>query len=216
MHIGQHVVRYVSHSFQRRTIINKSTYWSFVIFDFQTVIAFSILHAFLFLIAIFDFPIFLLIFFNIILYLTFAYFKLSFNDSMNQLFYYVGEFFVSSKNGAALTLINQLHTDALIKNCSVKQMFTQLRQWRIQNPVKHLQIFFAKKVNVNYFSKKALSQMFDWLLKTPRPLEGYYLHDLSSFYVHTVVLECFKKCNVEFEDCNVVQDRSFKEILSLT
>ena len=216
MHIGQHVVRYVSHSFQRRTIINKSTYWSFVIFDFQTVIAFSILYAFLFLIAIFDFPIFLLIFFNIILYLTFAYFKLSFNDSMNQLFYYVGEFFVSSKNGAALTLINQLHTDALIKNCSVKQMFTQLRQWRIQNPVKHLQIFFAKKVNVNYFSKKALSQMFDWLLKTPRPLEGYYLHDLSSLYVHTVVLECFKKCNVEFEDCNVVQDRSFKEILSLT
>ena len=216
MHIGQHVVRYVSHSFQRRTIINKSTYWSFVIFDFQTVIAFSILYAFLFLIAIFDFPIFLLIFFNIILYLTFAYFKLSFNDSMNQLFYYVGEFFVSSKNSAALTLINQLHTDALIKNCSVKQMFTQLRQWRIQNPVKHLQIFFAKKVNVNYFSKKALSQMFDWLLKTPRPLEGYYLHDLSSFYVHTVVLECFKKCTVEFEDCNVVQDRSFKEILSLT
>ena len=216
MHIGQHVVRYVSHSFQRRTIINKSTYWSFVIFDFQTVIAFSILYAFLFLIAIFDFPIFLLIFFNIILYLTFAYFKLSFNDSMNQLFYYVGEFFVSSKNSAALTLINQLHTDALIKNCSVKQMFTQLRQWRIQNPVKHLQIFFAKKVNVNYFSKKALSQMFDWLLKTPRPLAGYYLHDLSSFYVHTVVLECFKKCNVEFEDCNVVQDRSFKEILSLT
>ena len=216
MPIGQHVVRYVSHSFQRRTIINKSTYWSFVIFDFQTVTAFSILYAFLFLIAIFDFPIFLLIFFNIILYLTFAYFKLSFNDSMNQLFYYVGEFFVSSKNGAALTLINQLHTDALIKNCSVKQMFTQLRQWRIQNPVKHLQIFFAKKVNVNYFSKKALSQMFDWLLKTPRPLEGYYLHDLSSFYVHTVVLECFKKCNVEFEDCNVVQDRSFKEILSLT
>ena len=216
MHIGQHVVRYVSHSFQRRTIINKSTYWSFVIFDFQTVIAFSILYAFLFLIAIFDFPIFLLIFFNIILYLTFAYFKLSFNDSMNQLFYYVGEFFVSSKNSAALTLINQLHTDALIKNCSVKQMFTQLRQWRIQNPVKHLQIFFAKKVNVNYFSKKALSQMFDWLLKMPRPLEGYYLHDLSSFYVHTVVLECFKKCNVEFEDCNVVQDRSFKEILSLT
>ena len=58
--------------------------------------------------------------------------------------------------------------------------------------------------------------MFDWLLKTPRPLEGYYLHDLSSFYVHTVALECFKKCNVEFEDCNVVQDRSFKEILSLT
>ena len=58
--------------------------------------------------------------------------------------------------------------------------------------------------------------MFDWLLKTPRPLEGYYLNDLSSFYVHTVVLECFKKCNVEFEDCNVVQDRSFKEILSLT
>ena len=216
MPIGQHVVRYVSHSFQRRTIINKSTYWSFVIFDFQTVTAFSILYAFLFLIAIFDFPIFLLIFFNIILYLTFAYFKLSFNDSMNQLFYYVGEFFVSSKNSAALTLINQLHTDALIKNCSVKQMFTQLRQWRIQNPVKHLQIFFAKKVNVNYFSKKALSQMFDWLLKTPRPLEGYYLHDLSSFYVHTVVLECFKKCNVEFEDCNVVQDRSFKEILSLT
>ena len=216
MHIGQHVVRYVSHSFQRRTIINKSTYWSFVIFDFQTVIAFSILYTFLFLIAIFDFPIFLLIFFNIILYLTFAYFKLSFNDSMNQLFYYVGEFFVSSKNSAALTLINQLHTDALIKNCSVKQMFTQLRQWRIQNPVKHLQIFFAKKVNVNYFSKKALSQMFDWLLKMPRPLEGYYLHDLSSFYVHTVVLECFKKCNVEFEDCNVVQDRSFKEILSLT
>ena len=216
MHIGQHVVRYVSHSFQRRTIINKSTYWSFVIFDFQTVIAFSILYAFLFLIAIFDFPIFLLIFFNIILYLTFAYFKLSFNDSMNQLFYYVGEFFVSSKNSAALTLINQLHTDALIKNCSVKQMFTQLRQWRIQNPVKHLQIFFAKKVNVNYFSKKALSQMFDWLLKMPRPLEGYYLHDLSSFYVHTVVLECFKKCTVEFEDCNVVQDRSFKEILSLT
>ena len=216
MPIGQHVVRYVSHSFQRRTIINKSTYWSFVIFDFQTVTAFSILYAFLFLIAIFDFPIFLLIFFNIILYLTFAYFKLSFNDSMNQLFYYVGEFFVSSKNGAALTLINQLHTDALIKNCSVKQVFTQLRQWRIQNPVKHLQIFFAKKVNVNYFSKKALSQMFDWLLKTPRPLEGYYLHDLSSFYVHTVVLECFKKCNVEFEDCNVVQDRSFKEILSLT
>ena len=216
MHIGQHVVRYVSHSFQRRTIINKSTYWSFVIFDFQTVIAFSILYAFLFLIAIFDFPIFLLIFFNIILYLTFAYFKLSFNDSMNQLFYYVGEFFVSSKNSAALTLINQLHTDALIKNCSVKQMFTQLRQWRIQNPVKHLQIFFAKKVNVNYFSKKALSQMFDWLLKMPRPLEGYYLHDLSSFYVHTVVLECFKKCNVAFEDCNVVQDRSFKEILSLT
>ena len=181
MHIGQHVVRYVSHSFQRRTIINKSTYWSFVIFDFQTVIAFSILYAFLFLIAVFEFPIFLLIFFNIILYLTFAYFKLSFNDSMSQLIYYVGEFFVSSKNSAALTLTNQLHTDALIKKCSVKQMFTQLRQWRIYNPVKHLQNFFAKKVKVNYFSKKDLSQMFDWLLKTPRPLEGYYLHDLSSF-----------------------------------
>ena len=181
MHIGQHVVRYVSHSFQRRTIINKSTYWSFVICDFQTVIAFSILYAFLFLIAVFEFPIFLLIFFNIILYLTFAYFKLSFNDSMSQLIYYVGEFFVSSKNSAALTLINQLHTDALIKKCSVKQMFTQLRQWRIYNPVKHLQNFFAKKVNVNYFSKKALSQMFDWLLKTLSPLEGYYLHDLSSF-----------------------------------
>ena len=59
--------------------------------------------------------------FFIILYLTFAYLKLSFNDSMNQLFHYVGECSVRSKLSAVLTLINQLHTNALFKRCSVKQ-----------------------------------------------------------------------------------------------
>ena len=34
--------------------------------------------------------------------------------------------------------------------------------------------------------------MFDWVLNTPLPLDGYYLHDLSSLYVHIIVPECFK------------------------
>ena len=40
--------------------------------------------------------------------------------------------------------------------------------------------------------------MFDWVLNTPLPLDGYYLHVLSSLYVHIVAP-------------NVVQDCSFKE-----
>ena len=34
--------------------------------------------------------------------------------------------------------------------------------------------------------------MFDWVLNTPLLLDGYYLHGLSSLYVHPVVPECFK------------------------
>ena len=33
--------------------------------------------------------------------------------------------------------------------------------------------------------------MFDWVLKTPLPLDDYYLHGLSSLYVQIVVTECF-------------------------
>ena len=51
---------------------------------------------------------------------------------------------------------------------------------------------FAKIVNVNYFRKKAPSEMFDWVLNTPLPLDGYYLRGLSSLCVHIVVPECFK------------------------
>ena len=34
--------------------------------------------------------------------------------------------------------------------------------------------------------------MFDLALNVPLPLDGYYFHGLSSFYVHIVVPECFK------------------------
>ena len=48
--------------------------------------------------------------------------------SMNQHFYYVGEFLVRSKNRAMLILINQLHAyvDTEYSNrCSTKQVFSQ-------------------------------------------------------------------------------------------
>ena len=45
---------------------------------------------------------------------------------------------------------------------------------------------FAKIVNVNFFRKKTSSEMFDWVLNTPLPLDGYYLRGLSSLCVHTI------------------------------
>ena len=34
--------------------------------------------------------------------------------------------------------------------------------------------------------------MFDWNLNTPLFIDGYYLHGLTSLYVHMFVPECFK------------------------
>ena len=69
--------------------------------------------------------------------------------------------------------------------------------------------------------------MFDWVLNTPVFLDGYYLHGLSSLYVHIVALECVKnlvsrsRCSsrLQFQEVfifqtqnhNVVQNCSFKE-----
>ena len=41
MLIGQNVVRYVSNSSWSRTITNENTYWTIIIFNFETVITFS-------------------------------------------------------------------------------------------------------------------------------------------------------------------------------
>ena len=35
--------------------------------------------------------------------------------------------------------------------------------------------------------------MFDWFPNTPLLIDGYYLHGLSSIYVHVVAPECLKK-----------------------
>ena len=34
--------------------------------------------------------------------------------------------------------------------------------------------------------------MLNWVLNTPLFIDGYYLHDLTSLYVHMFVPECFK------------------------
>ena len=34
--------------------------------------------------------------------------------------------------------------------------------------------------------------MFDWVLNMPLFIDGYYLHGLTSLYVHMFVPECFK------------------------
>ena len=61
--------------------------------------------------------------------------------------------------------------------------------------------------------------MVDWVLNTTLFLDGYYLHGLTSLYVHIIVymyvyiiVPEFSK--MQFQDHNVVQDRSFKEFLS--
>ena len=56
MYIGQNVVRYVSNSSWSKTITNENTYWTIIIFNFDTVITFF----FLFLNGIFYFWLFLL------------------------------------------------------------------------------------------------------------------------------------------------------------
>ena len=76
---------------------------------------------------------------------------------------------------------------------------------------------FVEIVNVNYFHKKTTSQMFDWVPNTSLSLDSYFLLGLNSLYVLTVVPECFRN-SVEmqqFQEYNVAQDCSFKEILSL-
>ena len=34
--------------------------------------------------------------------------------------------------------------------------------------------------------------MFGWVVNTPLPLDGYYLHGVSILYADIVVRECFK------------------------
>ena len=53
-----------------------------------------------------------------------------------------------------------------------------------------MEFFFTKIVNVDYFRKKAPSEMFDWVLDMPLPLD--YLRGLSSLCVHIIFPECFK------------------------
>ena len=53
--------------------------------------------------------------------------------------------------------------------------------------------------------------MFNWALNVPLPLDGYYLDDLSSL-MYMLLSYSFSK--MQFHDYNVVQDQSFKELLS--
>ena len=62
------------------------------------------------------------------------------------------------------------------------QFFIMLLYFHRKNEInKHFYggAFLAKVVNVNYFRKKAL---LDWAINTPLPLDGCYLHGLSSPY----------------------------------
>ena len=83
-------------------------------------------------------------FFDAILYLKL--YALSF-------FHCVGECFVCSKNSAVITLINQLHTDAVIKRCSNKKL------WEAYLEPKRISTMelFSEIVNAYHFRKKAPS-----------------------------------------------------------
>ena len=76
---------------------------------------------------------------------------------------------------------------------------------------------FCGNINVNYFRKKTSPQVFKWILNLSLSLDGYCLHGLNSLFVLIVVPECFKNLieMQQFQEYDVVQDCSFKKILSL-
>ena len=77
--------------------------------------------------------------------------------------------------------------------------------------------FFVEILMLTIFVKQTPSQVFKWILNFPLSLDGYCLHGLNSLFVLIVVPECFKNLieMQQFQEYDVVQDCSFKKILSL-
>ena len=70
---------------------------------------------------------------------------------------------------------------------------------------------FAKIVNVNYFCKKAPFEMFDWVLNT-LCLLMVIIYMVLVVSVYILLFQNVSK--MQFQDCNVIEDRSFNSFMT--
>ena len=69
-----------------------------------------------------------------------------------------------------------------------------------------MELFLRKWLTLTIFVKKAPSQMFDRVLNIPLPVDGYYLHGLSTS-MNILLFQNVSK--MQLQDCNIVEDCSF-------
>ena len=135
--------------------INENTYWTIITFSFEALLLF----------LIFECYAWLLFFFNCLSKVWWISF-----------FIMSGSVLFIPKNSAVLTLINQLHVDAVIKRCSAKyvqgipdnrkilEKYLWINSDLIKMQFLSMLLFFHRKNEINNFSFQVFSKLFVKLL----------------------------------------------------